>query len=185
MTADAHGSMLRVGWTASGFLVQVEGQGTLAESPALEEFAARSLDDSSGSSTLAVDLSRCDYLDSTFLGCLVNLHRKYNRTSPHRFQVAASCDKRQKLLAPTRLDHLLDVTDVCPEPIADVLEVSHPILAGADLGRHIMECHRRLAELEGSQAASFRSIADQLARELAEPPGAGGSATKEHLLPPR
>jgi len=184
MTAATHVSMLRVGWTASGFLVQVEGRGTLTESPALEEFAARSLDDSSGSSTLAVDLSRCDYLDSTFLGCLVNLHRKYNRTSPHRFRVAASCDKRQKLLAPTRLDHLLDVTDVCPEPIADVLEVSHPILAGADLGRHIMECHRRLAELGGSQAASFRSIADQLARELGEP-GAGGSPPEEHVLPPR
>jgi anti-anti-sigma regulatory factor len=169
MRADAHGSMLRVARTASGFLVQVEGRGTLSESPALEAFAVRSLEGSYESSTLLVDLSRCDYLDSTFLGCLVNLHRKYNRTSPHRFQVAASGDKCQKLLAPTRLNHLLDLTEVDPEPIAEVLEVTHPLLASADLGRHLMECHRRLAELGGSQAASFQSIADQLARELGDP----------------
>jgi anti-anti-sigma regulatory factor len=177
--ADAHGSMLRGGWTASGFLIQVEGRGTLSESPVLEEFAVRSLDGPCEPSTLAVDLSRCDYLDSTFLGCLVNLHRKYNRTSPHRFRVAASWDKCQKLLAPTRLNHLLDVTDVYPEPIADVMELSHQNLASADLGRHIMECHRRLAELGGSQADSFRSIADRLARELGEAPGADDSPPME------
>jgi anti-anti-sigma regulatory factor len=185
MRADAHESMLRVGRTASGFLVQVEGRGTVSESPALLEFAVQSLDSPQGSGTVVVDLSHCDYLDSTFLGCLVNLHRKYNRTSPHRFQVAASHDKRQKLLAPTHLSHLLDLTEACPEPVSDVLEVSHPILLSADLGRHVMECHRRLAELGGSRAAAFQSIADQLARELGEAPGEGDPPTKEHEVPSR
>ena len=179
MRADAHGSMLRVGRTASGFLVQVEGWGTLRESPAFREFAVQSLDDPRGPSTVVVDLTHCDYLDSTFLGCLVSLHRKYNRTSPHRFQVAASCDKSQKLLGPTHLNYLLDVTEVCSEPISDVVELSGPILPTADLGRHILESHRRLAELGGSQAASFRSIADHLARELGEAPGGGQPPTDQ------
>jgi anti-anti-sigma regulatory factor len=178
MRADAHGSVLRVGRTASGFLVQVEGRGTLSESPALQEFAVQSLDGPSGPSSVVVDLSHCDYLDSTFLGCLVSLHQKYNRTSPHRFQVAASSDKRQKLLAPTHLNYILDLTDVCPEPISDVLEVSRPTLPGTDLGRHVMECHRRLAELGGSRATAFRSIADQLARELGQPPDDGDPPTE-------
>ncbi len=177
--------MLRVGRTASGFVVQVEGRGTLSESPALQEFAVQSLDGPRGPSTVVVDLSHCDYLDSTFLGCLVSLHRKYNRTSPHRFQVAASCDQRQKLLAPTHLDHLLDLTEVCPEPISDVLEVSRRILPSDDLGRHVMECHRRLAELGGCRASSFRSIADRLARELGEAPGEGEPPTEEHQVPSR
>jgi anti-anti-sigma regulatory factor len=180
MRADAHESMLRVGRTASGFLVQVEGRGTLSESPALQEFAAQSLDGPSGPSTVVVDLSHCDYLDSTFLGCLVNLHRKYNRAWPHRFQVAASCDKRQKLLAPTHLNHVLDLTEVCPELVTDVLEVSRPILPGTDLGRHVMECHRRLAELGGVRAAAFRTIAEQLARELGEAPCDGDPPTELH-----
>src|SRR5437016_6281177 len=100
MRADAQESRLRVGLTASGYLVQVEGRGTLRESPALHEFAVQSLDGQRGPGTVVVDLSHCDYLDSTFLGCLVSLHRKYNRTQPHRFQVAAPYDKCQRLLAP-------------------------------------------------------------------------------------
>ena len=185
MRADAHESMLRVGRTASGFLVRVEGRGTMSESPALQEFAVQSLDGPSAPSTVVVDLSHCDYLDSTFLGCLVHLHRHYNRTSPHRFLVAASRDQRQKLLAPTHLIQVLDLTEVCPEPVGDVLEVPRPSLPGADLGRHVMECHARLAELGGSRAAAFRSIADQLARELGEAPGEGDAPTGEYPVPPR
>jgi anti-anti-sigma regulatory factor len=168
MRDDAPGSVLRVGRTASGFLVQVEGRGTLQESPALQEFAVQSMDSPIGPSTVVVDLSQCDYVDSTFVGCLLNLNRRFNQALPHRFQVAAPQDKCQKLLAPNHLHKLLDVTEACPEPITAVLEMSRPTLLARDLGRHIMECHRRLAELGGAQAAAFRSIADQLARELSE-----------------
>ena len=93
---------------------------------------------------------------------------------PHRFRVAVPRNKSQKLLGPTRLNHLLDLTEVCPEPISDVVELSGRILPTADLGRHVMECHRRLAELGGPREESFRSIADQLARELGE----AGAATR-------
>ena len=86
---------------------------------------------------------------------------------------------------PTRLNHLLDVTEVCPEPISDVVELSGPILPTADTGRHVMECHRRLAELGGSREESFRSIADQLARELGEAPGGGDPPTDQYEIPSR
>jgi anti-anti-sigma regulatory factor len=155
----------------------------MAESPALQEFAVQSIDGPSGPSTVVVDLSLCDYLDSTFLGCLLNLHRKYNRTAPHRFQVAASGDQRQKLLAPTHLNQVLDLTDVCPELISEVLEVSRSLLPGTDLGRHVMECHARLAELGGSRAAAFRSIADRLALELGEASIGGDEPTGEYEIP--
>jgi anti-anti-sigma regulatory factor len=183
MRDDAPGSMLRVGRTASGFLVQVEGRGTLQESPALQEFAVQSLDSPSGPSTVVVDLSHCDYLDSTFVGCLLNLHRRFNQALPHRFQVAAPQDKCHKLLAPNHLHTLLDVTEACPEPVTAVLEMSRSTLLARDLGRHIMECHRRLAELGGAQAAAFRSIADQLARELDESPLGDEPPTEEYDRP--
>jgi anti-anti-sigma factor len=183
MRVNAQGSMLRCGRTASGFLVLVEGHGTLSESPTLHEFTTQSLEAQLGPSTVVIDLSHCDYLDSTFLGCLVDLHRKYNQTVPHRFLVSASCDQSQKLLGPTRLDHLLDVKEVCPQLIGEVVELSGPFLPREDLGRHVMECHRRLAELGGSRAPSFRSIADQLALELDQEPGVGEPPTDEYEVP--
>jgi anti-anti-sigma regulatory factor len=183
MRVDAPGSMLRVGRTASGFLVQVEGRGLCGDSPALHEFAVQSLDDQRGSNTLIVDLSHCDYLDSTFLGCLVGLHQKYNRTSPHRFTVGASYDKSKRLFGPTRLNLLLDVTETFPEQIDNLVELSRPILTTVDLGQHVMECHRRLAELGGARAQSFKSVADQLALELQETSGAGKPATVRFANP--
>ena len=170
MRAKSQGTRLRVGRTDSGVVLYVEGRGTLSESPALREFVVQSLETQLGPSTVVVDLSHCDYLDSTFLGCLASLHRKYNQTVPHRFLVAASHDKSQRLLGPTLLNQLLDVTDVCPELIGETVDLTGPILSTADLGWHVMECHRRLAELGGSRAPSFRSIADQLAHELGETP---------------
>jgi hypothetical protein len=80
MRVNAQGSTLRGGRTASGFLVLASGQGTLSESPTLYEFTTRSLEAQLGPSTVVTDLLHCGYLDSTFLGCLADLHRKCNRT---------------------------------------------------------------------------------------------------------
>ncbi len=170
MRVNAAGSTLRVRRTASGVLVQVEGHGTLGQSPSLHEFAVQWLEAQFRTGTVVVDLSECDYLDSTFLGCLAGLHRKYNRTVPHCFIVAAPNDKSRKLLAPTHLNEVLDVTDVCPAPIGESFVLTGPMLSTVDRGRHVMECHRLMAELGGSQAASFRSVADGLARELGVAP---------------
>jgi hypothetical protein len=35
-----------------------------------------------------------------------------------------------------------------------------------EIARHIMECHRRLAEIPGPQQTAFDAIARQMAREL-------------------
>jgi anti-anti-sigma factor len=180
MRDNEAGAKLRAGRTASGVLVQVEGRGTLKVSPALRQFAVHWLEDQPGTSTIVIDLSQCDYLDSTFLGCLAGLHRSYNRTLPHRFVVAASPDKSQQLLGPSHLNQVIDVTDVCPEPIGETLELTGPALSTADLGRHIMECHRLLATLDKSRNVAFRSIADQLARELGEAPIYSDPPTDEY-----
>src|SRR6516165_4500505 len=103
MQADRRDSTFRIGRTVSGYMLRVEGRGTLQESPAIHDFAARILDQGPEAGTFVIDLAACDYLDSTFLGCLVMLHRRYNHPVPHRFRVAASAEKCQKLLAPTRL----------------------------------------------------------------------------------
>jgi hypothetical protein len=31
------------------------------------------------------DLSACEYLDSTFLGCLMDVYRRFGRTQPQRY----------------------------------------------------------------------------------------------------
>jgi anti-anti-sigma regulatory factor len=157
-------SALKVGRTQDGYRVLVEGRGTLRESPAVHEFTMQALGEGPGS--LVIDLSACDYLDSTFLGCLVDLNKRHGRTRPSRFAVAAPPQVRTRLLSPSRLDTFLNVIGEAPEVIGEDLELAPNLTARADLGRHVMDCHRRLAELGGPQQAAFEQIAERFAMEL-------------------
>jgi len=157
-------SVVSVGQTRSGSAIRIEGRGTMRESPAVHEFAAQVLNQ--GAERLVIDLTACDYLDSTFLGCLVDLHKRYGGTEPPRFAISASPETTRRLLAPTRLDNLLHTTEERPEILGESVVLPAQVLEATDLGRHVMECHRRLAEIGGPNQAIFERIADQLAREL-------------------
>lgn len=166
-------SFVKVGRTQSGYRVQVVGQGTMRNSPAVHAFATRVLSDPA-MTELLIDLSTCQYLDSTFLGCLVDLHKRYGTARPPRYQIAAPVETLRRLFGATHLDRLLNVVPTAPETVGDVVELSNENLALPDLGRHLLECHRRLAEVEGPNQADFRRIVDRLEAELGlQPPVAG------------
>ncbi|CAN5744432.1 hypothetical protein BH23PLA1_BH23PLA1_40000 [soil metagenome] len=158
---------LWAGRTSDGFLVRIEGQGTLRESPALRAFALQALEQDAGN--LVIDLSRCEYLDSTLLGCLVLLHKRYGIGSPPRFCIAAPEPLIHRLLGPNRLDTLLQSIEQAPGFVGEAVLLSSPAIEANDLGQHVMECHRLLAELGGPRQEAFARIADHLARELATP----------------
>jgi anti-anti-sigma factor len=153
--------------TDLGYVIRVEGRGTLRESPAVREFAAQCLDQRR-ELTLSVDLSACEYLDSTFLGCLVGLYRRSQQEPNLRLAVCAESETRRRLLGATRLDKLFHCVDDCPQPAGPWVPLSAPELEKRDFGLHVLECHRRLSELPGPSAAAFKAVADQLARELGQ-----------------
>src|SRR3954470_14503915 len=95
-------SALKVARTATGYCLRVEGRGTLRESRSAVEFAAKPLE--TPGTTLVVDLGACDHLDSTFLGCIVEMQRRAARAGPGKFTVSAAPDKVRKLFGPTKLD---------------------------------------------------------------------------------
>jgi anti-anti-sigma regulatory factor len=138
----------------------------MRESPALRAFALQVLDEPSHP-TLDVDLTACDYLDSTFLGGLLGLFRRFEQSGPSgRLAIAGPPEVLHRLLGPTRLDALLPLRAERPERLGEEVLIPPQALDGDDLGRHALECHRRLAELGGGNAAVFGPIADRLAYEL-------------------
>lgn len=157
-------SGLRVGRSDLGYVVFVVGRGTMLESPALHDFAMKCVD--SESCTLAIDLMECEYLDSTFLGCLVDLNRCFSRDKRARYQIIADAACSQRLLAATHLQKVLPVSAQPQQTIADCVELPSSKLERKEFGRHVLECHRRLAELGGPNQVVFERIAKQLAGEL-------------------
>ena len=150
-------SLLKIGRTTGGYLIGVEGQGTLLVEGCLGD------EDLS----VAVDLSACEYLDSTFLGCLVTLHLKYGCPSHTRFHIVASPEARRNLLHRSRLDSLFQPGTRPPETVGEPVEVEVASPDWRQLGRHIAEAHRCLAELGGSEAVRFSRVAQRIEDELA------------------
>jgi anti-anti-sigma regulatory factor len=153
--------------TQTGCCIRVTGRGTVRESSAARDVAARTLE-SGDATTVVFDLTACNYLDSTFLGMLMGLFHLAGRTTPPRFVIAAPPDVRKKLMGPCRLDRLLPFVEAPPAtagvfvPLPAVGELD-PI----DVSRHVMTCHRALAQVEGPMQVAFTRIADELERELA------------------
>ena len=101
---------LLAGRTSTGYVVRVQGRGTSAHSQALKEFVLDCFQRDS-SETVAIDLLGCDYLDSTFLGCLLRLQKA---GTPSRLEVVADETVRKRLLAATQLDSFLNLVTQAP-----------------------------------------------------------------------
>ena len=162
------GTVLKAGRTAEGFIVRVVGRGTAQESPSLSAFVGQYLE-AHEQASLFVDLSGCDYLDSTFLGCLLTLHQQCQGRDAFDFHVVADDAKRKKLLSPTKLDSVLEVTAGGPQALGGFVDMTLTKLDKRAFGRHVVDSHRALADLPCPQAGLFRKIADQLAQELNRP----------------
>ena len=150
--------------TESGYRLAVQGRGTLRQSPAVRDFVCGAMDDSLD---VVVDLSECEYLDSTFLGCLVILQRR-GKDSKASFSISANETKRQELLAPLHLDRFFSFAEAPPESQGQSVPLRITHLERAEFGRHLQETHDMLAKLGGPAARIFRSIAKRLSGELGD-----------------
>jgi anti-anti-sigma factor len=162
MAVESH---LRVGRSDDGFLVQVIGHGTMCESHAFREFIDQCF--SQGNRSVTVDMSRCDYLDSTFLGSLIGLQKRCERDRS-RFLIAADQAARVRLFTTSVLDRYLQFTEECPRSVSEMIELETPQLDPHEMGKHVMQSHRQLAGLDCQDADKFRSIADRLESELGD-----------------
>ena len=159
----------------NGCCIRVRGRGTVRESAAARDVATGTLE-ADPASVAVFDLSECEYLDSTFLGCLTGLFQAYGRSKPPRFMVSAPPEVMKKLMGACRLDKLLPAVD--PPPPAAGAFVPVPAYDDTDrieVAKHVMACHRALAAIDSPMRAAFTRIADQLERELATAATAGSA----------
>jgi anti-anti-sigma regulatory factor len=161
---------LKVAPTDLGCCIRIEGRGTMQESHAARDLALRTLDADPGAVVL-YDLSDCDYLDSTFLGSVLELWRRFGKASPARYMVVATADRRRQLFGACGIDRLIVATETPPELRGEwcVLPASGT-RNSRELMRHVMECHRTLAQVDSPMRAAFARIADQIEKDLAKAP---------------
>ena len=96
----------------------------------------------------------------------MQFHKQLAKLPNGKLVVAAPSECRRRLLAPLQLDRYFTLSESAPPVGGDWVDLPEPHDEVRALGRHIMECHRQLAELGGPQADVFARIADQLDQEI-------------------
>ena len=150
-----------------GYLISVLGRATMRESRPIQVFVDSTFAEDS-TLGLLIDLSRCSHMDSTFLGLLVMLHGDMNDGEQTRFSLAAPSPKCARSLSVTHLDKLLHIVDSLPEVAASVEPCDLPVedIDRDSMGRHILECHRALVSLGGSNQPAYQQVVERLIAEL-------------------
>jgi anti-anti-sigma regulatory factor len=154
-------SELLIGQVSNGLVLRVVGRGTMQESVAFRAAAESNTD----GGIVIFDAMQCEYLDSTFLGCLIGIKKACEQSANRRFVIKACNATRVKLFSTSSLDKYFDFIETCPEP-AELKPIDTGALDPTTLGRHAMRCHEHLAERGGREAAAFKSVADCLRKEL-------------------
>lgn len=157
-------SSLLIGRTAHETVIRVVGHGTMNESAAFQT-AVKSLL-SGGTARVLFDATDCEYLDSTFLGCLISIQKHAEASPGGEFCIAASRSKRIQLFSTSSLDHYLHFVDEAPSALDELTPLDVDQLDPRTLGRHVAVCHDELADQGGEESESFRTIAEKLKKEL-------------------
>ena len=155
-------SQLLMGNLPDGIVIRVVGRGTMQDSPVFRAAAELALK----RGRLVCDMADCQYLDSTFLGCLVGVQKRAEMRPNAEFVIAADPTTRIKLFSTSALDQYFQFVDEQPAATGELVAIEGGELDRDELGRHVLDCHRRLAERGGADGEEFRRVCDRLEGEL-------------------
>ncbi len=158
-------SSMHVARCRDGFVVRILGNVTMRESPVFHEFVVQCF--RRADVAVFVDLSQCRHLDSTFLGCLIELQKRCE-SARTRLVIVADESVRIRLLTTAHIDKYIRCIETCPANVSEFVALEVTQVEPRELGRHVMQSHLALADLGEKDAAAFRSIADRLAKEIGE-----------------
>ena len=161
---------IAVGTSGSDLFVSVRGRATQRTCPTIEEVVTCYL--SSGGSRVTVELAGCDWVDSTFAGWLVSLHKRLRGARDGGLRLAGCSPRCRASLDKMHLCDLLSFAEQPPPaemrevPCATTDRPDHECL------RLMLKAHEELAELGEANRRVFGPIVAMLRRQLGDAPPA-------------
>ena len=129
---------------------------------------------------MRLDLRGCTAIDSTFSGTLLSLQRQLEDVGGKLTLVSPSA-KVLELLEKMSLDDFYAIE------IADPLDVDHagvelPLTrpSGASFGRMVLDAHDELASLPGPAGSVFRTVVEEMRRDLEREREHDGDVASDH-----
>ncbi len=132
--------------------LRAEGHVTAALCADLRERVFARFEESPAVRAVLIDLSSCDYMDSTFMGLIVGFNKRLARSSSVRLSIVSPTETARELLSGLGLAALVDIVETA-EPFPDGMEnVVKTKSANADL---LLKAHENLMELSEENRQKF------------------------------
>ena len=146
--------------------IRVVGRATFKISRSLREYAIGAV--RKGITSLTVDLSECQGMDSTFIGVLAMIGLEANTDT--ELVIVNARESHRKLLSSIGVARLWHFTE---EPVADVnwkslCEAAGGVADMQKLGPTVIAAHKTLMDLEPENVPKFKDVVDMLSAETEE-----------------
>jgi anti-sigma B factor antagonist len=156
--------ILRVHQDDQVLTFQLEGQATMDYSLPLRRCAEQAL--ACGVTTLRLDLGRCTYMDSTFLGTLFVLKKAILQKGHGSIVLTALSGQCRRLLQQMRLDEYYPI-----EPAQDIPPEAWTELKGgrgdcSTFKLTVIQAHQELAKIPGPVGEPFREVMRCMNKDL-------------------
>lgn len=147
-----------------GLFIRADGHVTAAVSTDLRELILGRLAQSPVPGFFGVDLSRCEYMDSTFMGLLVGFHKRYRALTGRPLTLLRPTAECIKLLTSLGILRLMTVVPG-PEPQSPETWTSLKASQGPS-PEVLLNAHRNLSELSPENAKKFSTLESVLQQQV-------------------
>ena len=146
--------------------MRLEGKGTHLNSYLLKRYILQCLEENR--SLFQVDLSQCNYMDSTFLGMLAGLGIKMEKRSLPQIKLMNPTERIRGLLEGLGVEQLFRVIQE-DYPISSFNELHGKELGKEEKSREMLEAHEKLVQISQSNNAKFRDVITLLRKKVNKP----------------
>lgn len=146
----------------------VEGRATMTHSLPLRRHAERGLE--TGLNQVRIDLRDCTYMDSTFVGTLLALHKQLDGAGQGRLTIVAPSAACARILRDLGLHDVLPTDAAAPPADAPWQELVCAPDDVAAFKRNIKQAHEELATLPGLVGKQFEQVVQCMNQADKAPP---------------
>ncbi len=164
---------IKEGFMISGFedngYIEVLGPGTMNTAPILKDISLAMIDE--GKHTIFLNMDQCDYVDSTFMGTLVNIQERFEKKGLHdgKLLLINMKDDHKKLFKMVGIDNILQsLPDEVDVPDFDLKVIDECDVAREEKLKVVVEAHEKLVQLNEVNKEKFENFVNVVKQEMKE-----------------
>jgi anti-anti-sigma regulatory factor len=155
-----------VGTVEGGLYIGMLGRATQRTCPTADQLVSDYLSSRPDRPVVVLDVTGCDWIDSTFAGWLIQAHKRLGRAGGGRLLISGCGERCRRSLEKMRLAELLEFQEFEPPEELQPVSCTTGDAPGKDELKLMLEAHEALAGVSPENEQVFTPIATMLRGQL-------------------